>query len=147
MSMPTSQYNLSRPASQPQTADPQALAYNEELAKACGVAIDRRILAFNSEPPPSDHVANPSAAWSRPVRPAIQAKARRQVATLPERVLDAPGMVDDYYLNLLDWSTNNQLAVVLGKTIYLWSGDSGEVSLILFFSCKKAIVTQRSSLC
>lgn len=126
--MPNSQFNISRSASQA-APDPSQLAYTEELAKACGVAIDRRILAFNSEPPPSDHVANPSAAWSRPLRPAVQAKGRRHVSTMPERVLDAPGMVDDYYLNLLDWSAENKLAVVLGKTVYLWSGETAEVRI------------------
>jgi WD40 repeat protein len=49
------------------------------------------------------------------------------VATWPERVLDAPGMVDDYYLNLVDWSSGNQVAIVLGRTVYLWSGDTGDV--------------------
>ncbi|KAI9014056.1 WD40-repeat-containing domain protein [Hyaloraphidium curvatum] len=132
MSLPASQYNLSRPpsasSSSTQTLDAQSLAYQEELAKACGVAINQRILTFSSEPPPSDHVANPSQAWSRPLRPSVKASSRRHVATLPERVLDAPGMVDDYYLNLLDWSSTNTLAVVLGKTIYLWSGETGEVT-------------------
>ena len=27
--------------------------------------------------------------------------------TTQERILDAPDLVDDYYLNLLDWSSNN----------------------------------------
>ena len=25
----------------------------------------------------------------------------------PERILDAPDLTDDYYLNLLDWSSTN----------------------------------------
>ncbi|CAI5519894.1 unnamed protein product [Closterium sp. Naga37s-1] len=44
-----------------------------------------------------------------------------------ERILDAPEIVDDYYLNLLDWSSQNQIAVALGTTVYLWSATSGDI--------------------
>lgn len=37
----------------------------------------------------------------------------------PDRVLDAPNMVDDFYLNLLDWSSNNVLGIALEKNAYL----------------------------
>jgi hypothetical protein len=30
-------------------------------------------------------------------------------------VVDAPGLVDDYYLNLLDWSSGNQVAIGLDR--------------------------------
>ena len=35
----------------------------------------------------------------------------REINTQPMRVLDAPGLYDDFYLNLLDWSSRNTLAV------------------------------------
>lgn len=38
----------------------------------------------------------------------------RTISKTPERILDAPNLVDDYYLNLLDWSRNNVVAVGLG---------------------------------
>ncbi|KAJ3067404.1 ubiquitin-protein transferase activating protein [Podochytrium sp. JEL0797] len=50
-----------------------------------------------------------------------------QVIGMSERVLDAPGIVDDYYLNLLDWSSDNNLAVALEGTVFVWNGDSGNV--------------------
>lgn len=31
----------------------------------------------------------------------------RLLPQAPERVLDAPDLTDDYYLNLLDWSSQN----------------------------------------
>ncbi|EMS58970.1 Protein FIZZY-RELATED 3 [Triticum urartu] len=37
------------------------------------------------------------------------------------RVLDAPSLQDDFYLNLVDWSSQNMLAVGLGTCVYLWS--------------------------
>jgi hypothetical protein len=35
----------------------------------------------------------------------------------PDKILDAPDIVDDYYLNLLDWSPMNVLAVALGQSV------------------------------
>jgi WD40 repeat protein len=40
--------------------------------------------------------------------------------------LDAPQLVDDFYLNVLDWSSTNRVAIGLGRTLYLWSA-SGDV--------------------
>ena len=37
------------------------------------------------------------------------------------QVLDAPALQDDFYLNLVDWSSQNVLAVGLGTCVYLWS--------------------------
>jgi cell division cycle protein 20 (cofactor of APC complex) len=46
----------------------------------------------------------------------------------PARVLDAPGLIDDYYLNILDWSPRNVLAVALNGTVYLWrDGQASEL--------------------
>jgi cell division cycle 20, cofactor of APC complex len=45
-----------------------------------------------------------------------------------ERILDAPELVDDYYLNLLDWGSNNVLSIALGDTVYLWDASSGSTS-------------------
>lgn len=45
----------------------------------------------------------------------------------PERILDAPDLTDDYYLNLLDWGSNNVVSVALGSTVYLWNAGSGDI--------------------
>lgn len=45
-----------------------------------------------------------------------------------ERTLDAPDLVDDYYLNLLDWGSSNVLAIALGNTVYLWDASNGATS-------------------
>jgi cell division cycle 20-like protein 1 (cofactor of APC complex) len=43
-------------------------------------------------------------------------------------VLDAPELQDDFYLNLVDWSAQNVLAVGLGSCVYLWSACTSQVS-------------------
>jgi cell division cycle protein 20 (cofactor of APC complex) len=61
----------------------------------------------------------------------MDAKARkRAIPTRPDRVLDAPGMVDDYYLNLLSWSSDNMVAIGLGEQVYVWNAESGGVSAL-----------------
>jgi cell division cycle 20-like protein 1 (cofactor of APC complex) len=43
------------------------------------------------------------------------------------QVLDAPSLQDDFYLNLVDWSSQNVLAVGLGTCVYLWSASNSKV--------------------
>jgi len=42
-------------------------------------------------------------------------------------VLDAPQLSDDFYLNLVDWSESNNLAVGLMNSVYIWSASSSQV--------------------
>ena len=112
---------------------PDALAFESSLASACGVSLNTRILAFKPAPPESSKPIDLRSQYNRPLKPANTSSAqfRRRVLTAPERVLDAPGLVDDYYLNLLDWSSGNQVAIGLERNVYVWSADSGTVSCLL----------------
>jgi cell division cycle protein 20 (cofactor of APC complex) len=55
----------------------------------------------------------------------------RHIPQAAERTLDAPDLLDDYYLNLLDWSVNNILAVALGSTVYLWDATTSSIEELL----------------
>lgn len=110
-------------------------AHTQDLTKSLGIDLEKRILSFSAEPPPaSNEHASMLAAYARGDGPsrtnaqaALAASQRRKIATTPERVLDAPGMVDDYYLNLLDWSSTNLVAIALEEAVYIWNAESGEV--------------------
>lgn len=52
----------------------------------------------------------------------------RSVCKTPYRVLDAPELADDFYLNLVDWSSTNVLGVGLGSCVYLWTAHNAQVS-------------------
>lgn len=52
----------------------------------------------------------------------------RKVAKVPFKVLDAPALQDDFYLNLVDWSSQNILGVGLSSCVYLWSAHTSKVS-------------------
>ncbi|KAM0050166.1 putative transcription factor WD40-like family [Helianthus debilis subsp. tardiflorus] len=68
------------------------------------------ILGFKNKPPtPADTVFSDCSSTS-------------------ERTLDAPDLLDDYYLNLLDWGSSNVLAIALGCTVYLWDAADGNTS-------------------
>lgn len=56
-------------------------------------------------------------------------KATRKISRIPFKVLDAPELQDDFYLNLVDWSAQNVLAVGLGSCVYLWSACTSQVSI------------------
>lgn len=54
-------------------------------------------------------------------------KPPRKISTVPYKVLDAPALADDFYLNLVDWSSLNVLAVGLDTCVYLWSACTSKV--------------------
>jgi len=58
----------------------------------------------------------------------VQRTTMRHIPSQPERILDAPDLESDYYLNLLDWSAQNVLAVALGPTVYLWNATDGSIN-------------------
>ena len=58
------------------------------------------------------------------------------------QVLDAPALQDDFYLNLVDWSSQNTLAVGLGSCVYLWSACTSKVRSSSLSSCTSTISCQ-----
>lgn len=99
-----------------------------------GAGADHRVLAFrNKAPAPAEGYQSSlkvlySQARAKAARPV---RCTRHIPTAPDRILDAPDMVDDYYLNLLDWSRRNVLAVALGPTVYLWNKESGGIEELM----------------
>jgi len=68
------------------------------------------------------------------VNPASSCKKKstlRHIPDKPERILDAPDILDDYYLNPLDWGANGLLAVALKNQLYLWNAVSGDIRLLV----------------
>jgi len=50
---------------------------------------------------------------------------------IEQLVLDAPGILNDYYVNLLDWSSENALAVALGPSVYIWNACTAEITELM----------------
>ncbi|KAF7846250.1 hypothetical protein BT93_L4766 [Corymbia citriodora subsp. variegata] len=54
-------------------------------------------------------------------------KPPRPISRVPFKVLDAPELQDDFYLNLVDWGSTGLLGVGLGSKVYTWNSTSGSV--------------------
>lgn len=60
----------------------------------------------------------------------LEAKSKRNIVALPSdpfKVLDVPGVEDDYYTNLLSWSTHDHIAICLDNTVYLYDYRTAEI--------------------
>jgi len=68
-------------------------------------------------------------------------KTNRKINAAPTRILDAPELVDDYYLNLISWGKDNVLAVALGQCVYLWNATSGDIQHLLTLPGEEDFVT------
>ena len=93
--------------------------------------------ASGSAAPPSPYCALLRAALFGPDMPdrlASSARDSSSSAASPVgycfcQVLDVPALQDDFYLNLVDWSSHNVLSVGLGNCVYLWNACSSKVSM------------------
>lgn len=54
----------------------------------------------------------------------------RKLPSLPSKMLDAPNIMDDYYINILHWGSNNIVAVALGEAVYLWNATNSEIHML-----------------
>ena len=93
-----------------------------------------RVLAFkNKAPAPKDGYQNSlKVLYSQnTTKRADVAKPTRHISSTPARVLDAPELLNDYYLNLLSWGPTNQLAVALSQYVYLWDAESGSIQELM----------------
>ena len=118
------------------TMSPSQAQYQRKMAENLvgTTELESRIFSYNSKPPnPSDsnplglRVLYSNSKYSSPAK----STQIRHIPQNPDRILDAPDIVNDYYLNLLDWSVNNHLAVALGPHIYLWNAANGEIQQLL----------------
>ncbi len=89
---------------------------------------------------PSPLKVTDSSAYS----PRSSPQKKRKISTNPERILDAPELVDDYYLNLLDWSKQNVVAIALSRAVYLWNGNTAKSCELMRVTGDHNIVTSLS---
>ncbi|PNF35729.1 Fizzy-related protein [Cryptotermes secundus] len=68
-------------------------------------------------------------------------KETKKISPKPFKVLDAPGLQDDFYLSLMDWSSQNILSVGLEGCVYLWSAFTSQVTMSFDLSSDGNYVT------
>ncbi|RHY00779.1 hypothetical protein DYB26_007052 [Aphanomyces astaci] len=86
----------------------------------------------------TNNAANPMEQGSTPssVR-RVETGVVKTVSAL--RIMDAPMVENDFYLNLLDWGEMNVLAIALGKSVHLWDHQKKSHSQLV--SYRNNIVT------
>jgi cell division cycle protein 20 (cofactor of APC complex) len=96
---------------------------------------EHRVLAFRAKPPVAEDSAscNTEVLYScnKSAADKPRAKVTRQIPSAPSRILDAPDLLDDYYLNLISWSSENMIAVALGPAVYLWNAKTGAIDELM----------------
>jgi cell division cycle protein 20 (cofactor of APC complex) len=103
------------------------------ISRSRGKSGQRSVLSFNITTPSVtegsslNYTANMSNSISSQSIRSSQKRRERRLPKDAEKVLDAPGLVDDYYLNVLDWGKNNVLAIGLGSKVFLWNAKDGAV--------------------
>jgi len=68
-------------------------------------------------------------------------KNKRIISKVPYKVLDAPELQDDYYLDVVNWSKENILAVGLGKSLYLWVASNSKVIKLKEFAGSDSVTS------
>ncbi|KAI8509619.1 PREDICTED: cell division cycle protein 20 homolog [Branchiostoma belcheri] len=116
---------------------PSKQQYQEVMSENLnGNVVNSKILAYKNKAPqaPEGYQNNMRVLYSQTKTPSSTRKVTRHIPQVPERILDAPEILDDYYLNLLAWSRNNHLAVALGNSVYLWNAGTGEIQQLMSMS-------------
>lgn len=105
-----------------------------------------RVLAFKQKAPtpPEEYTNGMKVLYTQNAGASSKVKSTRHIPSHPERILDAPELVDDYYLNLLDWSASNIVAIALGQAVFLWNAASGTIEELMHTTAADDYVTSVS---
>lgn len=146
---------LPEPNASPQThiKSQSQIIYKQSVANACGIKVGEKILQYKIAPPISkskfeinnnNSLFNYQRSFNNSANNSTINPIRlRKISSNPERVLDAPGFIDDFYLNLISWSSTNFLAIALDRSLYIWNAGTGSVSLLT--ECSTMITSIRWS--
>lgn len=109
--------------------------YQNHVAEACGLDVNSRILCYRPAPPERSQPLSVFSSMGQKqktglLRPSVASARAKKIPTAPERVLDAPNIVDDFYLNLVAWALSNLIAIGLEDTVYVWNASTGSVGLL-----------------
>ena len=56
---------------------------------------------------------------------------KRIISNKPEHILDAPNLIDDYYINILDWGSKNIISIALRNEVYLLNTETHQTKLLM----------------
>ena len=104
------------------------------LRERLGANLDQyRIMCYTDKAPvaPEGQANNLKVVYSSSKNAPSAKKTTRVIPAQPEKILDAPDLQNDWYLNLVSWGNSNVLAVALNSAVYLWNASSGDIRCLL----------------
>ena len=63
----------------------------------------------------------------------------RKINSKPYKILNAPNLMDDFYLNLVDWSSKNDIAVGLGNSVHLYTTNQTQENILFTYNNNSSI--------
>ncbi|XP_052867645.1 cell division cycle protein 20 homolog isoform X1 [Anopheles cruzii] len=102
-----------------------------EALKGCDITKQRLLSYQTKAPAPPEGYENQLKVVYSIKTPMSTKSGSRYIPNAPERILDAPEILNDYYLNLMDWSNDNVVAIALGASVYLWNAATGTIEMLL----------------
>ena len=70
---------------------------------------------------------------------------QRKISIKPYKELPAPNLMDDFYLNLLDWSSKNQIAVGCTSSVILWNNNKTQSETLFTYDILEQNNTQNEN--
>ena len=92
-----------------------------------------KILSYQHKPMKQEPSLNELKVLYSSNRDGVRAGSRtcRQLPQSAAKVLDAPGMLDDFYSHPIDWSSQNVVAVALSDMVFLFHAATGSTQKLL----------------
>uniref|UniRef100_A0A7S0ZZ97 CDC20/Fizzy WD40 domain-containing protein n=1 Tax=Noctiluca scintillans TaxID=2966 RepID=A0A7S0ZZ97_NOCSC len=94
-------------------------------------SLDTKILSYKHKPRRQQRQNELSVLYTCNREGASKPKPARVVPQTAMKVLDAPGLVDNFYNHPIDWSSKNVIAVALGEAVFLFDATSGRAEKLL----------------
>jgi len=63
----------------------------------------------------------------------------RKINSKPYKILNAPNLMDDFYLNLVDWSSKNDIAVGLGNSVHLYTTNQTQENILFTYNNNSSV--------
>ena len=85
---------------------PTKREYQRVIKENLAGELSSKVLSYQNKPPgpPESHSNSLKILYSSGKSQHNTKKVARHIPQTPERILDAPDIINDYYLNLVDWS-------------------------------------------
>jgi cell division cycle protein 20 (cofactor of APC complex) len=111
--------------------------YEEVLSKnvlSTELLTDVKVLSYKHKPPQLQTGHNELKVLYSLSKDSASKQRFRATRTVPQsaaKLLDAPGLLDDFYGHPIDWSVGNVVAVALTETVFLFDAVSGRTEQLL----------------